>query len=84
MKSSLFRLALPAIAVSALMSAAPAWAKLNADEIKSLGTTLTPMGAEREGNKDGTIPAYSGKWLGIPPGVNFKGKIGRASCRERV
>lgn len=73
MKSSLFRLALPAIAVSALMSAAPAWAKLNADEIKSLGTTLTPMGAEREANKDGTIPAYSGKWLGIPPGVNFKG-----------
>jgi hypothetical protein len=64
---------LPAIAVSALMSAAPAWAKLNADEIKSLGTTLTPMGAEREANKDGTIPAYSGKWLGIPPGINFKG-----------
>ncbi|MFC3106589.1 DUF1329 domain-containing protein [Undibacterium arcticum] len=73
MKSSLFRLALPAIAVSALMSVAPAWAKLSADEIKSLGTTLTPMGAEREANKDGTIPAYSGKWLGTPPGINFKG-----------
>ncbi|WP_028216044.1 DUF1329 domain-containing protein [Paraburkholderia oxyphila] len=33
---------------------------------------LTPMGAERAGNKDGTIPAWSGKWLGAPPGIEVK------------
>lgn len=44
-----------------------------AEEIKALGTTLTPMGAEKEGNKDGSIPPYAGKWLGVPPGVHFQG-----------
>jgi hypothetical protein len=73
MKSSLLRLALPAVAASALLGAAPSWANSSPDEIRSLGTTLTPMGAEKEGNKDGTIPPYSGKWLGVPPGVNFPG-----------
>lgn len=64
---------MPAIAVAALVGNTPAWAKLSADEIKALGTTLTPMGAERAGNKDGSIPAYSGKWLGAPSGVSFSG-----------
>ena len=31
-----------------------------ADEAKALGTTLTPIGAEKAGNKDGTIPEYKG------------------------
>ena len=31
-----------------------------ADDAAKLGTTLTPWGAEKEGNKDGTIPAYTG------------------------
>ncbi|MFD2272742.1 DUF1329 domain-containing protein [Undibacterium arcticum] len=29
------------------------------------------MGAEKSGNQDGSIPPWSGKWLGIPPGINF-------------
>lgn len=41
-----------------------AQAAVSADEAKKLGTTLTPTGAEMAGNKDGTIPAYTG---GLPP-----------------
>lgn len=40
----------------------------SADEVKQLGTTLTPWGAEVAGNKDGTIPAYTG-------GVKSSGKV---------
>ena len=40
-----------------------AQAAVSADEAKKLGTTLTPTGAEMAGNKDGTIPAYTG---GLP------------------
>lgn len=73
MKPLLYKVALPALAATALMVAAPVSAKLSADEIKTLSTTLTPMGAEREGNKDGSIPPYSGKWLGVPPGISYGG-----------
>ena len=34
--------------------------RCRADEAKQLGTTLTPVGAEKAGNKDGTIPEYTG------------------------
>ena len=41
-------------------------AGVSPDEAKQLGTTLTPVGAEKAGNKDSTIPEYTG---GIkPPG----------------
>ncbi|MBN3815848.1 DUF1329 domain-containing protein [Paraburkholderia sp. Se-20369] len=33
---------------------------VSADEGAKLKTTLTPLGAEREGSKDGTIPAWTG------------------------
>ena len=46
-----------------LLLAAPALAKVSADEAAKLGTTLTPMGAEKAGNKAGTIPAWEG---GLP------------------
>ena len=36
------------------------WAKITPDEIARLGKDLTPMGAEMAGNKDGTIPAWTG------------------------
>ncbi len=47
-----------------------ATAGVSADEAKALGTTLTPIGAEKAGNKDGTIPAWSGG-LTTPP-AGFK------------
>ena len=43
---------------------------VSADEAKTLGTTLTAVGAEKAGNAAGTIPAYSGG-LTTPP-AGFK------------
>ncbi|MES2258410.1 MAG: DUF1329 domain-containing protein [Pseudomonadota bacterium] len=61
------RLALSTIAIAAAL-APPAHA-LTPDEIKQLGTTLTPWGAEIAGNKEGTIPAYTGGLSKAPAGV---------------
>ena len=55
----MFRKSLMALAIASL-TAASAWAAVSADEAKQLGTTLTPIGAEKAGNKDGTIPEYTG------------------------
>lgn len=41
------------------MAASPAWAGVSADEAARLGKDLTPVGAERAGNKEGTIPAWT-------------------------
>ncbi len=40
--------------------ATPGWAQLSQEEIARLGSDLTPIGAEKAGNSDGTIPAWSG------------------------
>jgi hypothetical protein len=45
-----------------------AHAAVTADEAKALGTTLTPVGAEKAGNADGTIPAYTGGLTAGPAG----------------
>jgi hypothetical protein len=49
-------------AVLALGAAAamPAAAELGAADLAKLGTTLTPVGAEKAGNAAGTIPAWDG------------------------
>lgn len=52
----------------ALICAGTAWGALTPDEVKQLGTTLTPLGAEKAGNKDGSIPAYSGGLTTAPAG----------------
>lgn len=49
-----------------------ATAKVSPDEAAELGKSLTPMGAEKAGNQDGSIPAYTGKWLGVPAHVDYK------------
>lgn len=36
------------------------WAKVPADQVAKLGKELTPMGGEKAGNADGTIPAWDG------------------------
>src|SRR5258705_13757297 len=38
----------------------PAWAAVTAEEAAKLKTELTPLGGEKAGNKEGTIPAWSG------------------------
>jgi hypothetical protein len=40
--------------------AVPAAAELSASDLSKLGTTLTPLGAEKAGNAAGTIPAWTG------------------------
>ncbi|MBS0542455.1 MAG: DUF1329 domain-containing protein [Proteobacteria bacterium] len=46
-------------------------AKVSEAEAAKLGKELTCVGAEAAGNKDGSIPAFSGKWLGTPPGIKY-------------
>ncbi|RJG15606.1 DUF1329 domain-containing protein [Massilia cavernae] len=57
-----------------LLSAAVgiAHAAVTAEEAKKLGTTLTSTGAEKAGNKEGTIPEYTGG-LTTPPAGFIKG-----------
>ena len=57
-----------AVAVALLGAAAPASAALSAAEIARLGADLTPIGAEKAGNKDGTIPAWTGGLCAPPAG----------------
>jgi len=65
----MFKHSLMALAIASL-TAGSAWAAVSAEEAKQLGTTLTTVGAEKAGNKDGTIPEYTG---GIKPPAEFKG-----------
>ena len=44
------------------------FAAVSAEQAATLKTTLTPMGAERAGNKDGTIPAWTGVYDKVAPG----------------
>lgn len=43
-------------------------AKLPADQVARLGADLTPVGAEKAGNKDGSIPAWEGGITKAPAG----------------
>ncbi|WP_342619454.1 DUF1329 domain-containing protein [Rhodoferax sp. GW822-FHT02A01] len=53
-------------AAVAMALAGHAWAAVSADEAAKLKTTLTPMGAERAGNKDGSIPPWEGGFTKVP------------------
>jgi uncharacterized protein DUF1329 len=68
----MFRKTLMAIAIASF-AAGSALAAVSADEAKQLGTALTPIGAEKAGNKDGTIPEYTG---GIKAPADFKAGSG--------
>ncbi len=63
----MFRRTLFAAAIASA-SIASALAAITAEEAKQLGTTLTPVGAEKAGNKDGTIPEWTGGYTTIPAG----------------
>lgn len=52
----------------ALVLACGAQAKLPADQVARLGNDLTPLGAEKAGNKDGSIPAWEGGIKSAPAG----------------
>jgi hypothetical protein len=48
------------VSAIAIAFSTTALAAVSAEDAKQLGTTLTPWGAEKAGNKDGSIPAYTG------------------------
>ena len=54
------------VAALAIAYGGLAYAAVTAEDAKKLGTTLTPIGAEKAGNKAGTIPEYTGG-LTTPP-----------------
>ena len=49
-----------------LASAGSSLGAVSAEEAKKLGTTLTGVGAEKSGNADGSIPAYTGGLTTFP------------------
>lgn len=53
-----------------VLSAGSALAKMTAAEADTLGKTLTPVGGEMAGNKEGTIPSYTGGLTAPPAGWN--------------
>ncbi|MGH8482250.1 MAG: DUF1329 domain-containing protein [Nevskiaceae bacterium] len=67
-----------AVACFALALSLPAVAKVPKDQADRLleGGDLTPMGAEKAGSKDGTIPAWTGGWT--KPGPGWKGPGSKA------
>lgn len=65
------------MAAAAALVAGHALAKVPAAEADKLGKEFTCVGAEKAANKDGTIPEYSGKWLGTPPGIDYKPHVGQ-------
>ena len=54
--------------------AGPAWSKVPAEQAARLGQDLTPVGAERAGNDDGSIPEWTGGLTGVPDHVAFDGQ----------
>lgn len=54
------------VSAALLVFGSTAHASVPAEEAARLKTVLTPVGAERAGNKDGTIPAWTG---GVPKGA---------------
>ena len=45
-----------------------AFAKVSNDEADKLGNSLTPLGGEKAGNADGSIPAWNGGITTAPAG----------------
>lgn len=66
-------IAFSTVALIALL-ATPALAKVTQQEAAALGTTLTPLGAIKAGNADGSIPAWEGGITSAPAGYE-KGKV---------
>nr|WP_298380367.1 DUF1329 domain-containing protein [uncultured Halomonas sp.] len=64
------------LALSFAMSTAHA--KVSSQEAQKLGSELTCVGAEASGNADGTIPPFTGEYMGKLPGnVNYTPHVGQ-------
>ncbi|MBI5444343.1 MAG: DUF1329 domain-containing protein [Deltaproteobacteria bacterium] len=63
-----------ALALGAVLAGSTARAAVSAQEAEKLKSTLTPLGAEKAGNKEGTIPAWTGGLTTPTPGFKNGGK----------
>lgn len=61
-------------ALSLALTASLTMAAVTADEAAKLKTTLTPLGAEKAGNADGSIPAWTGGYATPIPGDKAGGR----------
>ena len=59
---------------TSLLLAQGALAAVSAEQAATLKTTLTPLGAERAGNADGSIPAWTGGYTQADPAYKDGGK----------
>jgi hypothetical protein len=57
-----------AVLLAAAILAPCAWAAVSGEEAQQLNTLLTPMGGERAGNREDTIPAWTGGYTTPTPG----------------
>ena len=60
-----------------LLATGAVYAKVSEEEAARLGVDLTPLGGEVAGNEDGSIPMWSGKWKGLPPGLKYDSPTGK-------
>ncbi len=60
------------VGIALLLAGSTAQAGATPEEIARLGADLTPLGAEKAGNQDGTIPAWEGGITTPPAGYNPK------------
>ncbi|WP_428422532.1 DUF1329 domain-containing protein [Methylibium sp.] len=59
---------LAALAAAAVLTFVGAQAAVTPEEAAKLKSNLTPLGAEKAGNKDGSIPAWDGGYTKVPAG----------------
>lgn len=64
------------IAAAIVLAASPALAAVSAEQAAKLRSELTPFGAEKAGNKDGSIPAWNGGYTTPIPGDQPGGRRG--------
>ncbi len=72
MKRIRLPLAHASVLIACALAATASFPKVTPEDLKALDGPLTPMGAIRAGTQDGGVPEWSGKWLGTPPGVEYK------------
>ncbi len=62
------RLSCVALALAVSLASGTVWAKISPEEASRLGKDLTPLGAEKAGNADGSIPDWTGGITTPPSG----------------
>jgi hypothetical protein len=69
-----FRHACFAVVVAVFVNSGYAYGAVTSEEAAQLKTTLTPLGADKGANRDGTIPAWDGGLKTVTPGFKNGGR----------